>query len=151
LADPTPNPVVVDRVVACCRVSSADQKDDLERQAGRVSGATSRGLAVDQVVSEVGSGLNGPRRELAKLLSDPAVTVVVMEDRDRLTRYGFEHLAASMYAGGRRIVVLDDAETSDDLVADVTEVLTFLCGRRYGRRSASRRAVDVVATGGGPG
>jgi putative resolvase len=92
-------------------------------------------------------------------LSDPAVTVVVVEHRDRLTRYGFEHVAASMCAGGRRIVVLDDAETSDDLVRDVTEdvteVLTFMCARRYGRRSASRRAAKAyavtVVTGGEPG
>jgi putative resolvase len=55
---------------------------------------------MDQVVSEVGSGLNGRRRELAKVLSDPAVTVVVVEHRDRLTRYGFEDLAASMSACG---------------------------------------------------
>lgn len=76
-----------------------------------------------------------------------------MEHRDRLTRFGFEHLQASLAASGRRIVVLDDAETSDDLVRDVTEVLTSLCARFYGRRSASRRAAMAVAvaTGGEPG
>jgi putative resolvase len=134
------------RVVAYCRVSSADQKDDLERQAGRVvAGAAGQGLAVGQVVSEIGSGMNGRRRKLAKLLSDPAATVIVVEHRDRLTRFGFEHLQASLAACGRRIVVLDDAETADDLVRDVTEVLTSLCARLYGRRSASRRAAKAVA------
>jgi len=134
------------RVVAYCRVSSADQKDDLERQAGRVvAGATGQGLAVGQVVSEIGSGMNGHRRKLTKLLSDPAATVIVVEHRDRLTRFGFEHLQASLAACGRRIVVLDDAQTADDLVRDVTEVLTSLCARSYGRRSASRRAAKAVA------
>jgi len=134
------------RVVAYCRVSSADQKDDLERQAGRVvAGATGQGLALGQVVSEIGSGMNGHRRKLTKLLSDPAATVIVVEHRDRLTRFGFEHLQASLAACGRRIVVLDDAETADDLVRDVTEVLTSLCARLYGRRSASRRAATAVA------
>jgi putative resolvase len=52
-----------------------------------------------------------------------------VEHRERLTRFGFEHLAASMSACGRRIVVLDATETSDDLVRDVTEVLTSLCAR----------------------
>jgi putative resolvase len=146
LVDPAPQPAMPTRVVAYCRVSSADQKDDLERQAGRVvTGATDRGLAVDQVVTEVGSGMNGHRRKLTKILSDPAVAVVVVEHRDRLTRFGFEHLAASLAACGRRVIVLNEAETSDDLVRDVTEVLTSLCARLYGRRSASRRAAKAVA------
>jgi putative resolvase len=141
------------RVVAYCRVSSADQKGDLERQAGRVvTGATGRGLAVDQVVSEIGSGMNGHRRKLTRVLSDVTASVIVVEHRDRLTRFGFEHLAASLAASGRRIVVLDETETTDDLVRDVTEVLTSLCARLYGRRSASRRAAKAVevATGGEP-
>lgn len=147
LVDPEPKPVSVRGTVAAyCRVSSADQKDDLERQVGRVvAGATGRGLAVDRVVSEVGSGMNGHRRKLTKLLSDPAVTVIVVEHRDRLTRFGFEHLAASMAACGRRIVVLEESETTSDLVRDVTEVLTSLCARLYGQRSASRRAAKAVA------
>jgi putative resolvase len=79
------------------------------------------------------------------LLSDPSATVIVVEHRDRLARFGFEHLAASLAAAGRRIVVLDETETTDDLVRDVTEVLTSLCARRYGRRLASRRAARAVA------
>jgi putative resolvase len=133
------------RVVAYCRVSSADQRADLERQAGRVvTGATGRGLAVDQVVSEIGSGMNGHRRKLTRVLSDVTANVIVVEHRDRLIRFGFEHLAASLAASGRRIVVLDETETTDDLVRDVTEVLTSLCARLYGRRSASRRAGKAV-------
>lgn len=146
LVDPDPKPAVVGRVVAYCRVSSADQKDDLERQVGRVvAGATGHDLAVGQVVSEVGSGMNGHRRKLTKLLSDPAVTVIVVEHRDRLTRFGFEHLQASMAACGRSIVVLKSQETTSDVVGDVTEVLTSLCARLYGQRSAARRAAQAVA------
>jgi predicted site-specific integrase-resolvase len=78
LVDPDPKPVPVSGMVAAyCRVSSAEQKDDLERQIGRVvAEATGRGLAVGKVVSEVGSGMNGHRRKLTELLSDPAVTVI---------------------------------------------------------------------------
>jgi putative resolvase len=110
-----------------------------------VTGATGQGLAVGQVVSEIGSGMNGHRRKLTRLLSDPAVSVIVVEHRDRLTWFGFEHLQASLSASGRRIVVLDDGETSDDLVGDVTEVLTSLCARLYGKGCASRRAARAVA------
>jgi len=89
--------------------------------------------------------MNGYRRKLTTLLSDPAVTVIVVEHCDRITRFGFERLAASMSACGRRIVVLDATETSDDVLRDVTEVLTSLCACLCGRRSASRRAATAVA------
>jgi predicted site-specific integrase-resolvase len=72
LVDRVPVPSASGRVVAYARVSSAGQRNDLERQAGRVvSGATERGLSVDQVVTEIGSGMNGHRRKLTRILSDP--------------------------------------------------------------------------------
>jgi putative resolvase len=54
---------------------------------------------------------------------------VVVEHRDRLARFGVEHLEAALSAQGRRIVVVDGGEVEDDLVGDVTEVLTGLCAR----------------------
>jgi putative resolvase len=42
------------------------------------------------------------------------------------------------------VVVLDNAEMAGDLARDLTEVLTWMCGRRYGRRCASRRARAAV-------
>ncbi len=93
----------------------------------------------------------GHRRELTRLLSDLSATVIVVERRGRVTRFGFEHVAASLAASGRRIVVLDETETTDDLVRDVTEVLTSLCARLYGRRSAPRRAARAVAVATGRG
>lgn len=134
------------RVVAYCRVSSADQRPDLERQAARVvAGANGLGLAVAEVVTEVGSGLNGRRRKLHRLLSDPNATVIVVERRDRLARFGVEHLEAVLSASGRRVVVLDPTEAADDLVRDITEVLTSMCARLYGRKAAKNRAARAVA------
>jgi putative resolvase len=134
------------RVVAYCRVSSADQKADLERQAARVvAGANGLGLVVAEVVAEVGSGLNGRRRKLHRLLSDPQAAVIVVECRDRLARFGVEYLEAVLSASGRRLVVLDPTETADDLVRDITEVLTSMCARLYGQRAAKNRAARAVA------
>ncbi|MCX5356755.1 IS607 family transposase [Streptomyces mirabilis] len=134
------------RVVAYCRVSSADQKPDLDRQVARVvQAATGLGLPVAEVVTEVGSGLNGRRRKLHRLLSDRQAAVIVVEHRDRLARFGVEHLEAVLSASGRRLVVLDPTETADDLVRDITEVLTLMCARLYGRRTAKRRAARAVA------
>ena len=91
-------------------------------------------LAVDQVVTEVGSGLNGRRPKLARLLADPQVTTIVVEHRDRLARFGIEQLQAALAAQRRRIVVADGGETTDDLVGDMIAVLTSFCARLYGRR-----------------
>ena len=136
-------------VVAYCRVSSSDQKADLERQAGRVvTECGKRGLSVSKTVSEVGSGLNGKRTKLRKLLADPTVTTIVVEHRDRLARFGVEYIEATLSAQGRTLLVLNENEVADDLVRDMTEVMTSLCARLYGQRSARRRAAAAVTAAG---
>jgi putative resolvase len=135
------------RTVAYCRVSSHDQRDDLERQAGRVGlWASEHGLSVDEVVTEVGSGVNAKRPRLARLLADGEVARIVVEHRDRLARFGVEHLTAALSAQGRAILVVDEGEVDDDLVRDMTEVLTSFCARLYGRRGARNRALRAITT-----
>ncbi|CEZ72630.1 resolvase [Mycobacterium tuberculosis] len=127
------------------RVSSHDRRSDLDRQVARLTAwATERDLGVGQVVCEVGSGLNGKRPKLRRILSDPDARVIVVEHRDRLARFGVEHLEAALSAQGRRIVVADPGETTDDLVCDMIEVLTGMCARLYGRRGARNRAMRAV-------
>ena len=133
--------------VVYARVSSADQRPDLDRQVARVTGwATGQHLSVDRVVTEVGSALNGRRREFLALLRDPKVSTIVVEHRDRFARFGAEYVEAALAASGRRLLVVDPAEVDDDLVRDVTEILTSLCARLYGRRAAANRAARAVAT-----
>lgn len=132
-------------VVLYARVSSHDRRSDLDRQVARLTAwATERDLGVGQVVCEVGSGLNGKRPKLRRILSDPDARVIVVEHRDRLARCGVEHLEAALSAQGRRIVVADPGETTDDLVCDMIEVLTGMCARLYGRRGARNRAMRAV-------
>lgn len=133
------------RTVAYVRVSSHDQRPDLEAQAGRVTAwCVGQGVRVDEVVSEVGSGMSGRRPRLARLLRDAEVATIVVEHRDRLARCGVEHLEAALAATGRRIVVVEQSETTDDLVRDMVEVLTWMCARLYGRRGARNRAMRAV-------
>ncbi len=134
------------RCVMYARVSSGDQKEDLDRQVGRVvEWATQQGYRPDEVVKEIGSGLNGNRRWLRRVIADPTVKVIVVEHRERLCRFGFEYVEAALAGRGARIVVMDQDEVEDDLVRDVTEVMTSLCARLYGRRSAKRRAERALA------
>ena len=131
--------------VVYARVSSADQRQDLERQVARVTTwATTHELAVDRVVTEVGSALNRHRRKLLGLLRDPEVTTIVVEHRDRFARFGAEYVEAVLSASGRRLLVVDPCEVDDDLVRDQAEILTSLCARLYGRRAAANRAARAV-------
>ena len=128
------------------RVWSADQKEDLDRQVGRVvEWATQQGYRPDEVVKEIGSGLNGDRPRLRRLVGDHTVGTIVVEHRERLSRFGFEYVEAALAGRGARILVMDEGELEDDLVRDVTEVMTSLCARLYGRRSARRRAERALA------
>jgi predicted site-specific integrase-resolvase len=129
------------------RVSSADQAGDLDRQVARLTAWAARnGLVVGRVVTEVGSALNGRRRKFLALLRDKTVTTIVVEHRDRFARFGAEYVEAALAAHGRRLLVVDPSEVDDDLVGDVTEILTSLCARLYGRRSAAHRVARAIAT-----
>jgi putative resolvase len=88
--------------------------------------------------------MNGARAKIRRLLADPNVQAVVVEHRDRLGRMNTELVEAALSAHGRRLVVLDPGEVDDDLIRDMTEVLTSFCARLYGRRSARNRAEKAV-------
>lgn len=145
-------PTYSGRTVVYARVSSSDQKSDLDRQVSRVTAwCTAQGWAVDDVVTEVGSALNGHRRKFLALLRDKTATRIVVEHRDRFSRFGSEYIHAALEADNRELVVVDPAEVDDDLVRDMTELLTSMCARLYGKRAAenrARRAVEASASDG---
>jgi putative resolvase len=127
------------------RVSSHDQRADLDRQVSRLTRwAAAASARVVGVEAEVASGMTGRRPKLRRLLADPAVQTVVVTHRDRLARMNAELVEAALWAHGRRLVVLDDGEVTDDLIRDMVEVLTSCCARLYGRRSARNRALKAV-------
>jgi predicted site-specific integrase-resolvase len=141
-----PTAPIAETVALYARVSSGDQKADLERQLGRLAGfASQERMTVVRSVAEIGSGLNGHRAKIIRLLSDPTVRTVVVEHRDRLARFGSEYIEAALAAGGRRLVVVDQTEMKDDLVQDMISVLTSFCARLYGRRAAKNRAAKALA------
>ena len=129
-----------------CRHTTSGQIS-IGRWRGWPSGATENGHCVAQVVCEVGSGLDGKRPKLRRVLSDRSATVVLVEHRDRLARFGVEHLEAALSAQGRRVVVADAGETADDLVREMIEVLTSMCARLYGWRGARTRAMRALTAG----
>jgi len=131
-------------VVVYARVCSHDQRADLDRQVARLTAWATEQHDGRAGGGRGGSGLNGKRPKLRRVLSDPDAVVIVVEHRDRLARLGVEQLQAALTAQGRRIVVADPGETTDDLVRDMIEVLTSMCARLYGRRGARNRAMRAL-------
>ena len=131
-------------VALYARVSSADQKEDLERQMQRLKDyAASRGYQVTKIVSELASGLNESRPKFLKLLTDASIGVIVVEQRDRATRFGLTYIEQLMQMQGRRLEVIFPSDTDNDLVDDFIAVITSMASRIYGRRTSKRRAEKI--------
>jgi putative resolvase len=123
------------------RVSWPDQRSGLDGQVARLSvWAADSGLPAVRAEAGSGSGVNGSRAEVRRLLADPAVTVVVAGHRDRLGRTGTELAAAALSAHNRRLVVPGGSDVTGDLARDMAGVLTWFCARCCGRRPARNRA-----------
>lgn len=139
------SPIIVpDGVHLYARVSSHDQKTDLERQLSRMRDfCASNGYVVLSESTEIASGMNQNRKKLTKLLRDPTVKTIVVEHRDRLTRFAFELINQTLQATNRDIIIINDTEEDMDLVQDFVDVITSMCARIYGKRSADNRVQRV--------
>ena len=142
--DPVAEKPETGRIALYARVSSADQKSDLERQVQRLRDyAAARGYRVAKEVVEIASGLNDNRPKFLKLLADPSIGTILVEHRDRGTRFGWRYLTTLLQAQGRRIEAIFPNETQDDLVDDFVSLITSMAARIYGRRGSRRRAERI--------
>jgi predicted site-specific integrase-resolvase len=134
------------RVAIYARVSSAENKSNLDSQAERLTAyCAARGYQVAKVVKEVGSGINDSRPKLLALLEEQAIGLIVVEHKDRLTRFGFRYLDTLLKTQGRAIEVVNQAENgTEDLLADLTAVVYAFCARLYGQRRAKRKTEVIV-------
>ncbi len=134
-------PTITNNAVLYARVSSTSQKEDLIRQLQRLRDyAASNGLTIIKEVTEIGSGMNGKRKKMLDILKDPSASIIIVEHKDRLTRFGFEYISHALESCGREIRVINQTECVNDLVQDMIDVLTSFCARLYGQRSARNRA-----------
>src|SRR5215469_1828434 len=134
------------KVAIYARVSSAEHKANLERQVERlIQYCIARGYQVTMVVREIASGVNDSRPKLLSLLKDPSITRIVVEHRDRLTRFGFHYIEVLFSVQGRVIEVVNPAENDkEELLADLTSIIYSFCARLYGQRRAKRKTEKVV-------
>jgi predicted site-specific integrase-resolvase len=100
---------------------------------------------VAKVVKEAGSGINDSRPKLLALLEDQSIGLIVVEHKDRLTRFGFRYLDTLLKTQGRAIEVVNQAENgTEDLLADPTAIVYSFCACLYGQRRAMRKAEAIV-------
>lgn len=132
------------QVALYARVSSHDQKADAQRQLQRLRDyVAARGYQVSKEVVEVASGLNDQRPQFSKLLQDTNIGVILVEHRDRATRFGFNYIALLLEAQKRRLEVINESDTKDELVDDFVALITSMAARIYGRRQSRRRAEQI--------
>jgi excisionase family DNA binding protein len=134
------------RAIIYARVSSIDQKSDLERQIEYLTQyCSSKGYKIIDIVTDVASGLKTDRNGLLKLFNNVInrqVDVVVVTYRDRLTRFGYEYLEYFFKQYGVRTEVVFGEEPKDayqELVEDLIEIVTSFAGRLYGMRSHKKK------------
>ncbi len=150
ITEPLPEavaPMSVQKVAIYTRVSAAENKDNLEAQAKRlIDYCAAKGYQVAAVVKEIGSGVNDTRPKLLKLLTDPTLSLIVIEHKDRLTRFGFNYIEKLLAMQGRRIEVVNLAENGkEDLIQDFVSIVTSFCARLYGQRRSKRKTERIIA------
>jgi len=127
--------------VGYARVSSHDQKNDLDRQAQVLENFCSANGWTYEIVQDLGSGLNFQKRGLKKLIQNICsgkIDRLVLTHKDRLLRFGSELVFSLCEQFGIEVVIMNRSEESrfeDDLVQDVLEIITVFSARLYGARS----------------
>ncbi len=136
------------RAIIYARVSSSDQKSDLERQIEYLTQyCSAKGYRVVDVLSDIASGLKVNRRGLQKLFDyvvNRQVDVVVITYKDRLTRFGFEYLEYFFNQFGVKIEVTFGEEPKDayqELVEDLLVIITSFADKLYGMRSQKKKTL----------
>ncbi len=137
------------KTVAYARVSSHDQKDDLERQKQVLELFCVRQGWTFEIVADLGSGMNYHKKGLKRLLDaiiEGQVGRLVITHKDRLLRFGAELVFAICEAKNVEVVILNQGEDTtfeEDLAKDVLEIITVFSARLYGTRSRkNKRLLD---------
>lgn len=135
-----------DTVVIYARVSSTENKTNLETQKDRlISYCNAKGYKVSSVITEFGSGLNDHRPKLEKLLTEQNFNRLVVEHKDRLTRFGFNYIEKLLSKNGIVVEVVNCVQgEKEDLIQDFVSIITSFSARIYGQRRCKRKTEVLI-------
>ena len=133
-------------VAIYARVSSSENKDNLERQKERlITYCNAKGYKVEKVVTEIGSGLNDQRPKLEKLFTDSTINLIVVEHKDRLCRFGLNYIEKILALNNRKIEIINpQSNDRDDLMQDFVSIITSFTARLYGQRRSKRATEKII-------
>lgn len=132
-----------ERIAVYARVSSSENKSNLTSQSKRVQDfCSAKGWVVSKVVEECGSGLNDSRPKFLSLISDKTITKIVVEHKDRITRFGFNYLKTLW--DGEIVIINEVVEDEKDLMQDFVSLVTSFTARLYGRRRSKRATEKLI-------
>jgi predicted site-specific integrase-resolvase len=134
------------QVAVYARVSSAENTSNLDSQAERlVAYSVAKGYQIARVVKEVGSGVNDARPKFLALLEDLSIQTIVVEHKDRASRFGVRYIESLLRLQGRHLEVVNQSENgTEDLLTDLTSIIYSFCARLYGQRRAKRKTEKIV-------
>jgi len=140
----TTNPSKIKNVCIYARVSSSQNRKNLEAQAKRLETyCIANGWKVVRMVKEIASGINDKRPKLSNLIQNiNNYDLVVVEHKDRLTRMGFNYFVT--FCPDKFHVVNETEDKTEDLINDLVSIITSFCARLYGQRKGKRKTEKII-------
>ncbi len=134
----------VSRIALYARVSSVDQRAELDRQVERLKDyAVAKGYQISMIVSEIASGFNDQRPKLLKLLVDRSIGRIVVERRDRLAQLGYPYIEELLAAQDRHLEVIFPDDIGEESAGDAASALSCMVAHLYGRKYNKRRTEKI--------
>lgn len=135
-------------IVCYSRVSSSQNKNNLESQSKRLlSFCAAKGWVVKENIKEIGSGINDNRPKLLNIIKDGKATKLVVEHKDRLTRFGFNYIKELCDKIDCEIIIINECDSEkEDLIQDFISIITSFCSKIYGQRRSRRKTEQIIKT-----
>lgn len=133
------------KTVIYTRVSTSNQKNDLNNQVEFLKQyANAKGIIVDEIFEDIGSGLNYNRKKWNKLIEDcmlGLIKTVIVAHKDRFIRFGYEWFERFLKSNGVEIIVVNNEKTSpeQELVNDLISIIHIFSCRIYGLRKYKKQ------------
>ena len=142
----TPKETLSKKVAIYARVSSNENKSNLNSQAERLKNyAIAKGYRITHIVKEVGSGVNDNRKKLLKLLQKNDYGILIVEHKDRLTRFGFNFIKTLLEDKGVKVEVVNEAEDeTSDLIQDLISIIHLFSKKMYGIKKSKIKTEKII-------
>jgi putative resolvase len=133
-------------IVTYARVSSSENKTNIMKQSERLKDfCSAKGWTIQESVEEVGSGINDNRKKLLKIFKEEKATKIIVEHKDRLTRFGFNYIQELCNKFDCEIIILNETESrQENLIEDFVSIITSFCAKIYGQRRSKRKTEKLI-------